>query len=61
MSIIVKVAVGIFAVLMILGSACVTIAAIFPPKEYKGDGNLPKPDDRGEPIDDGLPTLTREV
>ena len=31
-----KTAVGIFVVLLILGAACVTIAALFPPKEYMG-------------------------
>lgn len=38
MSIIIKVVVGIFAALMILGSVCVTIVALYPPKEYNGDG-----------------------
>ena len=37
MSIIAKVTAGIFALLMILGSVCVTIAALFPPKEYNGE------------------------
>ena len=52
MSIIAKVAAGIFAVLMILGSACVTIAAIFPPKEYKGDGKTDKQDACDDSIED---------
>ena len=37
-SILTKITVGMFAVLIILGSACVTVAALYPPKEYKGDG-----------------------
>ena len=38
MSVLVKIVLGIGAVLLVVGSTCVTIAALFPPKEYKGDG-----------------------
>ena len=38
MSILMKIGIGIGAVLLIIASICVTIAALFPPKEYKGDG-----------------------
>ena len=37
MSIIIKVALGIGAVLLVAASICVTIAALFPPKEYNGE------------------------
>ena len=37
MSILIKIASGIGVVFLILGSVFVTIAALFPPKEYKGD------------------------
>ena len=40
MSILVKIGLGIGAVLLIIVSICVTIAALFPPKEYKGDGEM---------------------
>ncbi len=33
-----KIVLGIGAVLLVLGSVCVTMAALFQPKEYKGDG-----------------------
>ena len=33
-----KIVLGIGTAIMVLGSICVTIAALFPPKEYKGDG-----------------------
>lgn len=39
MSVFLKIVVVMFAVLLILGSACVTIAALFPPKDRK-DGEL---------------------
>ncbi len=38
MPIMLKIVLGIGTVIMGLGSICVTIAALFPPKEYKGDG-----------------------
>ena len=47
-----KIAAGIGAAFLILGSICVTIAAIFPPKEFKGDGNEPKSDTWDESIED---------
>ena len=43
MSILVKIGLGIGAVLLIVASICVTIAALFPPKEYKGDGETSDP------------------
>ena len=52
MSILVKVGVGVGAVLLIVGSICVTIAALFPPKEYKGSGNTGKADKRNESIEE---------
>lgn len=39
MSILIKIGLCIGAVILLVGSALVTIAALFPPKEYKGDGN----------------------
>lgn len=35
-SFLIKITVGIFAVLLILGTVCVIIVALFPPKEYMG-------------------------
>lgn len=52
MSILIKVVVGIFVVLMILGSVCVTIAAIFSHKKYKSDGKMPKSVVGDESIED---------
>jgi len=43
MSILVKIGLGIGAVLLIVASICVIIAALFPPKEYKGDGETSDP------------------
>ena len=37
MSMIVKIGLCIGAVILLVGSFLVTIAALFPPKEYKGD------------------------
>ena len=34
---ILKIVVGIGAVLLIIAATCVTIAALFPPKEYTGE------------------------
>ena len=36
MSIIVKIILVVVAAFIVLGSICVTIAALFPPKEWKG-------------------------
>ena len=47
-----KIAAGIGAAFLILCSICVTIAAIFPPKALKGDGNEPKSDTWDESIED---------
>ena len=52
MSILIKIVVGIGIVFMVISSICVTIAAIFPPKEYKGDGKTDKPRDWDESIED---------
>ena len=38
-----KIGVGIGAVLLIIVSICVTIAALFPLKEYKGDDETSDP------------------
>ena len=38
MSLLTKIALGLGAVILVIGSTLVTIAALFPPKEYKGDG-----------------------
>ena len=38
MSLLIKIALGLGAAILIIGSALVTLAALFPPKEYKGDG-----------------------
>ena len=37
MSILIKIALGLGAAILIIGSLLVTIAALFPPKEYKGE------------------------
>lgn len=39
-----KIGIGIVAVLVVVGSVLVTIAALFPPKEYKGDDKASKSD-----------------
>ena len=52
MSILIKIVVGIGIVLMAIGSIFVTIAAIYPPKDYKGDGKTDKPSDLDESIED---------
>ena len=38
MSVLIKIGIGIGVVILLVGSVLVTIAALFPPKEYKGDG-----------------------
>ena len=52
MSFIMKIILGIGAVMLVLGSICVTIAALFPPKEYKGDGRKSASDQWDESIED---------
>ena len=47
-----KIALGIGAVIMVIGSTLVTIAALFPLKEYKGDGKTDKSDTWDETIED---------
>ena len=42
MSIVIKVVLGACAFLLFVGSICVTIAALYPPKEYQGDGKTSK-------------------
>lgn len=37
MSVIMKIVLGVGAALLIIASVCVTIAALFPPKEYTGE------------------------
>jgi len=50
MSIMLKIVLGIGVILLGLGSTCVTIAALFQPMEYKGDGKVPKDDAWDESI-----------
>jgi len=53
MSIIIKIGLSIGAVILLVGSALVTIAALFPPKEYKGDGKAQTDGDKwDESIED---------
>ena len=53
MSILVKIGVSVGAVMLIAASICVTIAALFPPKEYKGDGRADAEDSKwDESIED---------
>lgn len=52
MSIFVKILFGVCAALMVAGSICVIIAALFQPREYKGDGKSPKGDTWDESIED---------
>lgn len=40
MSLLMKIVLGVGAVLLALGSICVTVAVLFQPKEYKGDGKV---------------------
>ena len=37
MSLLIKISAGVVGALLIIGSICVAIAALFPPKEWKGD------------------------
>ena len=50
MSIVIKVALCACAFLLVVGSICVTIAALYPPKEYKGDEKTAKSDCRDQSI-----------
>ena len=43
MSLIIKIALAIGAVLLVIGSTLVTIAALFPPKDWRGE-ELPASD-----------------
>ena len=52
MSLIIKIALGLGATLLIIGVTLVTIAALFPPKEYKGDGKTDNPSTWDESIED---------
>ena len=52
MSLLAKVALSIGAVLIILGSTCVIIVALFQPGEYKGDGKVYNDDTWDESIED---------
>ena len=52
MSLLTKIALSIGAIILILGSTLVTIASLFPPKEYKGDGKVPKSDSPDESVED---------
>ena len=52
MSILTEIVFGIGAVVLIVGSTLVTIAALFQSKEYKGDGKVPKDDTWDESIED---------
>ena len=40
MSLLIKISLGLGSAILIIGSALVTIAALFPPKDWKG-GELP--------------------
>ena len=52
MSIVIKVALCACAFLLVVGSICVTIAALYPPKEYKGDGKTSNSNCWDESIED---------
>lgn len=52
MSILMNLGVGNGAMILIIGSFCVIVAAIFPPKEYKGEGKSSKSSDWDESIED---------
>ena len=52
MSLLTKITLGIGAVILVIGSTRVTIAALFPPKEYKGDGRVPKDSTWDESIEE---------
>ena len=52
MSILTIIARGIGAVVLIMGSTLVAIATLPTPKEYRGDGKVPKDDTWDESIED---------
>ena len=52
MSLLTKIVLSIGAVLLVIGSTCVIIVALFPPKEYKGDGKADGSDTWDESIED---------
>lgn len=52
MSVIMKIALCVGGVLLVVGSALVTIAALFQPREYKGDDKASKSDIWDESIED---------
>ena len=52
MSLLTKIALSIGAVLLVTGSTLVTIAALFPPKEYRGGGKTGKSDVWDESIEE---------
>ena len=51
-SIVMKIALCIGGVSLVVGSTLVTIAALFQPSEYKGDGKTDKSDVWDESIED---------
>lgn len=52
MSLLMKIGLGLGAVILVVGSAIVIIAAVFPPKEYKGNGKVSKSGIWDESIED---------
>ena len=50
MSHLTKIALGIGVVILVIGSTLVTIAALFPPREYKGDGKVPNTIDKSAEV-----------
>ena len=51
-----KIAIGMGLLFLIPCTVCVTIAALFPPKEYKGDGKT----DRQAAWDESIEDVWRE-
>ena len=49
MSLLTKIALGIGVVILVIGSTLVTIAALFQPRDYKGDGKVPMSNIKNEP------------
>ena len=52
MTILIKIAAWFGAVLLVVASASVIIAALYPPKEYKGDGKASNSNCWDESIED---------
>ena len=52
MPLLTKIALSIGVVLLILGSTCVIMVALFQPREYKGDGKADGSDTWDESIED---------